>query len=78
MNTTHIGPCRFLAAAKPRKTRPDACFFRCARCGRLLIGLPAEAAPPLCCSEAMEQLRPLCLDGVEGAELDYEILGGAQ
>ncbi len=74
---THVGPCRFLATSKPRKTRPDACFYRCSRCGRLLIGLPAEGiSPPVCCGVEMEQLRPLCLDGVEGAELDYEILGG--
>lgn len=70
-----IGPCRYLASAKPRKTRPEVGFFLCAACGRLLTGWPptGESGGLSCCGKAMTQLQPIL---AEGPALDYEIVGG--
>lgn len=74
-----IGPCRYLAAAKPRMGRPPVRFFRCGGCGFVLSGtLPEGASAALhCCGKAMEPLvfAPVS-DLEEGSSLSYDIVGG--
>lgn len=78
MAERRVGPCRYLAASKPRKTRPDVNFYRCRRCGRLLAGWPAPGGGDLqCCGETMERLEPVpAAELPEPRQLNYEILGG--
>ena len=72
--TQRIGPCRYLAASKPRKEREEVEFYRCTKCGRLLTGWPSQGGQPHCCGQEMKRLIPG--GPAERDILDYEILGG--
>lgn len=73
-----VGPCRYLAAYKPRRTRDDVNFYTCAHCSRVLTGWPVSgASDPECCGKPMKKLKPLEMEGLAKEErLNYEILGG--
>ena len=54
-DSRRIGPCRYLASAKPRIDREPVSFFHCGACGSMLTGWPSESmkAQPCCCGETM-------------------------
>lgn len=74
------GPRRSRATTKPQPQCPEAVFFHCNRCGRVVL----EAEPgqkkedsPFCCQQPMEHLEPVSLDRLpETVSCDYKIVGG--
>lgn len=76
--SARIGPCRYLAAAKPRLERELVSFLRCGVCGTVLTGLPSPAMNglPVCCGSSMEKLTPRQAEELPGGTLDYDIVGG--
>lgn len=69
---------RSRATTKPLCLTPEPVFYRCPRCGAVLLSaLEAPAAAPFCCGEAAETCRQVPLEALpEGVRLDYKIVGG--
>lgn len=76
-NSKRIGPCRYLASAKPVRKRPLPAFLRCPVCGSILCDFLGGANIPSCCGAEMERLSPLSSEGMfESKALYFDIVGG--
>ncbi|MFB0919259.1 MAG: hypothetical protein QMB62_00020, partial [Oscillospiraceae bacterium] len=74
-----VGPCRYLAASKPRIDRAPISFFLCHTCKTVLKGtLPeGKSCETFCCGKKAERLIPKPAEELpEGISLTYEIVGG--
>ncbi|MEG0876870.1 MAG: hypothetical protein RSF77_07025 [Oscillospiraceae bacterium] len=74
-----VGPCRYLAAAKPLLKRGAVSIFSCSVCGGVFTGWEKGASAPIftCCGKPTEKLKPRSAEELpKGARLYYDIVGG--
>ncbi len=74
-----IGPCRYLASAKPLMQRPPVSFFRCGKCGTVFTGdIPEGGSCNIfCCGEPLEKLLAQQAEDMPPENsLSYDIVGG--
>lgn len=79
MSIQEFGPRRTRATSKPLVSCPEAVFYRCCVCGRVMlpIGHDAEAGSFVCCGAGAEVLKSRHQEDVkELLKLDYKITGG--
>lgn len=72
-----IGPCRYIASAKPAMQRELTAFFRCESCGAVLGDFSGKSKTPSCCGREMTRIVPTGTEGCyESGRLYYDVVGG--